>query len=149
MTPTPPPSARQDGPTVRSNRIGRDDSILFFLSDRRKLQLSANQIAVLAAADQGAFRVRELHRLVYGADSPATPSQRASLSRMRRRLEEFDLITGGDRHVVDLTPLGSAIVKALRQRGSLTAKERDDSWKRLTGRGVVDTPLTSGGGEAA
>ena len=67
------PLKRQDVAAVRSIRIGRDDSILFFLSDRRKLQLSANQIAVLAAADQGAFPARELHRLVYGVDGPATP----------------------------------------------------------------------------
>lgn len=149
MNPTAPPSPRQDGPTVRSIRIGREDSILFFLSDLRKLQLSANQIAVLAAADELPFPTRELRRLVYGADGPATPSQRASLSRMRRRLEEFDLIAGGDRHVVDLTPLGAAVVEALRQRGSLTAKERDDSWKRLTGSQRPPSLLTSGGGEAA
>lgn len=149
MNPTAPPSSRQDGPTVRSIRIGRDDSILFFFRDRRKLQLSANQTAVLAAADEETLPARELHRLVYGADGPATPSQRSSLSRMRRRLEEFDLIAAGDRRVVDLTPLGSAIVDALRQRGSLTAKQRDDSWKRLTGRGRTAPLLTSGGGEAA
>lgn len=128
---------------VESYRIGRDDSILFFLGDGRRLQLSASGIAILAAIDElGKVRSRNLHAVLAEGDGPVTASRRASLSRTLRRLDEQGVIFAQNRSEISCSEIGVAIVERLRKNGVLTAEQRVASWEKLTGRTQTCTPLT-------
>ena len=95
-------AASEQASIVRRIGIGRDRSILFYLEGGWRLQLSVGQIAILRAiSERGEVRSRDLHAIVeiarYGpalatGGEPATASQRASLSRAVRRLDQQSLI---------------------------------------------------------
>ena len=136
------PSNRQ-ADDIKASRIGRDDSILVFFRCGMKLQLSASQIAILQAIDENrGVRSRDLYSVVALKCGPATPSQRASLSRALRRLQEQSLIYRTPAGSLACGGMGSSVVAYLRGKELLSRESRAELEKRLTGRHVKVTPLT-------
>lgn len=77
------------------------------------MQIGPNQVAALVYAHRDrrpAIARRELYRVIFATTGTATPSQRASLSRMLKRMAEFGLVELNQR-AVRLTDRGRSLAQ--------------------------------------
>jgi hypothetical protein len=98
--------------TVIRRCIGRDNSLTFFTSDGESYQLSRHQATVLVQVlqdERGFVPTSQLYGPVFGVMGPATGSQRASMARLTKRLQERGLTTGKQTGVVRLSLVGRAV----------------------------------------
>jgi hypothetical protein len=121
-------SADGQASLIRYARLGKDRSELIVFCDGSRIQLSASQIAILRAVyDRSEMRPRDLHAIldarlgpaVIREPGPVNASQRASLSRTLRRLNEQCLIYRTARGTVVCTAVGAELARFFAQREAI------------------------------
>src|SRR5687767_10417483 len=105
---------------IKAMRIGKDDSLSLVVQDEPRIHLSPQQLFVLLSAlddARGFVPIEELYPVVFKTQGPATASQRASMSRLSRRLQDRGLTTGKENRIVRLSEDGRAVAKFARAQG--------------------------------